>query len=241
MRSGRDLWRVAGKTLFGLVVFMAVLWGYAFASQQWALRTPLPEGAPRSGRCSIWFIGSSTIHKWTNMREIMSPWDARNRGVNGATLDEIDTRYRLDDRTAGTPAAVVFYIGENDIADGMTGSEAAQGVRVLVMHQRTKMPNTPAFVLGMKPSPTRWRFRAQQQAFDRTIQPMIAKMSGVRFVAAGDTLLIDGQPGAFYQDDGIHLNDAGYRRWGGFIRRELESAPTLRYLRDCQPSGGHSS
>lgn len=233
MRSARNLWRTAGKILFALAVFGGTVGGYAFVARQWALRSPLPNGSPPSDRCSIWFVGSSTVHKWIGMRAAMAPWDARNRGVDGATLAEVRTRFRLDDRAAGTPAAVVFYIGENDIAGGMTGREAANGMRLLVTRQRTRMPNTPVYVLGMKPSPERWRFRAEQQEYDRVVQSMIAGMRGARFLAAGDTLLIGGRPGAFYQDDGVHLNEAGYRRWGGFIRQQLESTPALRDHRGC--------
>jgi lysophospholipase L1-like esterase len=241
MPDPRHLLSVVGKSLFALVVFGIVVGGYAYGSWQWRLRTPLPGGTPRSGRCAIWFVGSSTIHKWRNMREVMAPWDARNRGINGATLAEVRARYRADDADVGTPAAVVFYIGENDIADGATGRDTAEGVAALIRVQHARMPTTPVYVVGMKPSPTRWRFRPEQQRFDHAIRAEIATMRNTRYLAAGDTLLVRGRPGGFYQQDGIHLNDEGYRRWGSFIRDQVEASPALRAAPACDARAGRSA
>ena len=46
----------------------------------------------------------------------------------------------------------------------------------------------------------------------------------IGFVDVAPSLLIGGRPGPYYVEDGIHLNEAGYRTWGGAVRRALDAA-----------------
>ena len=171
-------------------------------------RAPLPNGGV-DGPCTIWFVGSSTIHKWTTLRDDLRPWIAHNRGRDGALLTEI--AQRLDRDRGGTgPAAIVFYGGDNDVAGGLSPTQAVADLRTLIAVKRARYGTTPIIVLGLKPSPTRWDFRARQRSYDMGAERLAAGRVDMRFVDVFARFLVRGQPGPFYVEDGVHLNAAGY-------------------------------
>jgi lysophospholipase L1-like esterase len=231
--SGRlrtPLVATVAKSLLAAAVFVTTVGAYSFFADD--SRKPLPGGGIDPGGCTLWFIGSSSIHKWQRLGEDMAPWRAHNRGVNGAQLDQLRRRFARDDDPA-TPEAAIIYGGENDIAQGASATDVADQMIALVDEVRARGSHPPVFVVSMKPSPTRWRFRAEQQRYDALMRHALVPRAGVRFVAVGDTLLINGRPGPFYVDDGVHLNRAGYARWGGAIRRQVEAALPAAEVARC--------
>ena len=172
-------------------------------------RTPLPGGGVEDP-CTLWFIGSSTIHKWTSLDRDFRPWRVRNRGVNGAPLIEIDRRLRHEPG-GEHPAAIVFYGGDNDIAEGRSPERALDDLAKVIAAKRAVVGATPMIVLGLKPSPTRWNVRADQRAYDSGAKRLAKGGSDLAFAAVGDRFLVDGRPGPYYVADGVHLDAAGYR------------------------------
>lgn len=222
---------VAAKAALGVVIFSSALGAVTMISDRLALHRALPDAGGAQGRCAVWFVGSSSIHRWTNMAETMAPWNPHNRGVNGATLD--DVRHRFANETVTVPPeAFVLYIGENDIADGMRAEQVARGIAGLLDDQARVMPRTPAFVIAIKPSPTRWSSRPEQLRLNALMREVAARRR-VTFLDVGDDLLIDGRPGPFYRDDGIHLSDAGYKVWGRDIRIAFDRAMPHTVVRRC--------
>lgn len=202
----------AGKTLIAVMVFVSMLslW-YQFGG---AIRRmlPLPDSQGPGGACAIWVVGSSTVHKWTTMSQDMAPWIMQNRGVNGAYVDDVAARLSIE-KVVSHPGTVIVYIGENDIADGMTGDETASQVFGMARSIQRQNPNARLIVLGMKPSPTRWPARSEQLRFNARIVHLLKSLKNATFANFGDKFLIDGRPGPYYDKEGIHLNVEGYRIW----------------------------
>lgn len=220
------------KSLMAVFIFVTTVGAYSFFADD--SRQPLPGGGVDPGGCTLWFIGSSSIHKWQRLGGDMAPWHAHNRGVDGARLDQLRRRFARDDDPAA-PTATIIYGGENDIAQGARAGEAADQMIALVDEVHARAAQSAVFVVSIKPSPTRWRFRAEQQRYDALMQAALARRAGTRFVTADDALLVNGRPGPFYVADGVHLNPLGYARWGGVIRRQLEAALPAETVARCAP------
>jgi lysophospholipase L1-like esterase len=213
------------KLLFALTIFVAVLTGWMFGRNAErerffaeAAASPLPTAPVPLSRpgCSIWFIGSSSIANWRTMPEDMAPWEARNRGIGGATMREITQRFQ-NEPDGAKPAAIVYYAGENDIAFGGTTDRAITDLQAFVAAKRKRYGAMKVLILSLKPSPTRWDERPLQIEFNKRSQALVASQPDLAFLDIEKLLLVGGRPGPYYRDDGIHLNADGYRVWARAI------------------------
>jgi lysophospholipase L1-like esterase len=226
---------VAGKSLIGIAIFIAILGGwlsFVHVGNVREARSPLPEAGGNRQACMIWFVGSSSMHNWTSLERDMMPWDARNRGIGGATMDEITMRFG-NDAPGPVPRAIIYYAGENDIAFGTTAQQAIVKLGAFIEAKRRRMGRVPLLVISLKPSPTRWGQRPQQDAYNIAARRLADAQDDVDFVDIVPSLLIRGQPGPFYVEDGIHMNAAGYALWAAVIRAALPQALPARTLREC--------
>lgn len=224
-RDRQPIWAVIGKLCVALVVFGSVFGGWLFVVQS---RAEMPDAAARlpgggsTDRCAIWFIGSSSIHKWRTLGADMMPWNARNRGVNGARMPELLQMLRNEPRWS-RPRAIVYYAGENDIAKGATAADDIVNLRAFLAFRMRRWGDVPVIVVALKPSPTRWGNLPEQTLFNTAARTIAAQTQGVTFVDVVPSFLVAHRPGPFYVDDGIHLNAAGYARMTRAIRPALQS------------------
>ena len=208
------------KLLLGLVVFGVITWGGTTAQTYLKMHEPLPDAGGRQGRCVLWFVGSSSIYRWNELASDMAPWITHNRGVGGAFLPELRQRF-ANETVSVPPEAIIFYGGDNDIARGQNATDTADQFREFVMVKMAKMPRVPMLTLGVKPSPARWQLRNIQLAYDRAVRETAPTVPSLAFVDASHGLLVHGQPGPFFEPDGIHLSTAGYKVWARVIRQAL--------------------
>jgi hypothetical protein len=226
------------KILLGLTVFSAIVGGWLVLQHRVKMHTPLPDAEGPQGGCVLWFIGSSSIHRWVTLEQDMRPWISHNRGVEGAMLPELRQRF-ANEKVSARPDAMVFYVGNNDIADRKSAAETAAQFRQLVATEMAKMPGVPMFTISVKPSPTRWPLRDVQVAFDQHVRQLAMRLGNLIFVDASAGLLSDGRPGPFFLEDGVHLNPAGYRVWAGAIHDALVEhlpAPATQHCAKGRPT-----
>ncbi len=201
------VWPEWCKLLLAAFVFFTVLTSW-FAFQKWSERhAKLPPAA--GGSCSLWFVGSSTMHKWTTLPTDMAPWRAYNRGVNGATIQAVRQMF-ANEVSRERPRAIVLYLGDNDIADGLGTDTVVAELRGIIAIKRRLYGNTPTFVISIKPSPGRIAFAEQQRSYNRQAAGIASDASDIVFVDVARQFLVNGRPGDFYAPDGVHLNAAGY-------------------------------
>lgn len=213
--------KTAGKLGVAVLVFLTIMSG-AVLFQRWQARAVMVlPGVETSTRCSIWFIGSSTIHKWRTLRADMRPWDAHNRGIDGARIPDL-TNALGHEPPAHRPAAIVLYAGENDIARGGSSEKTIAALKDFLAVRTPALRGVPILLIGMKPSPGRWANRPEQLAFNRMARDIVASTPGMAFVDPAPMLLVSQRPGPFYVADGIHLNAAGYARLAAVIRPALQ-------------------
>ncbi len=190
------------------------------------VRAALPDDGGRQGSCAIWFIGSSSIHRWSSLAEDMAPWVAHNRGVDGATIRELTDLF-VHRAKAAAPQAIVFYGGDN-----------ATDLRAFLSAARQLEGRPPVFVLSLKPSPARWALRAEQAGFNRAAQAIAREDHAIDFIDVAPRMLADGKPGPYYVGDGVHMNPAGYAIWRTAILRTLADRLPRDVVRGCTRTRG---
>lgn len=213
------------KAAMGLLIFGITYASITILRPIVVSNRPLPSSDEFSGACSIWFIGSSTISRWSTLPHDLAPWKVNNRGVFGALAGEIATRFQADD-SQQSPEIIVLYVGDNDLANGARPISIKTDIVRFLTYTRRKMPSTRVVVLGVKPSPGRWPLRAEQLRLDELVRQEVSARSRTSFADVASSLLIAGKPGPYYVGDGIHLNPRGYRLLSEAVRRAIEmSAP----------------
>ncbi|SEN17520.1 Lysophospholipase L1 [Sphingomonas gellani] len=237
LKTRTPLWRravaIAGKLLVGLLVFVGIVTGWLWWEIEADRRAPLPDPALPQGTCALWFVGSSSMHKWITLTPDMRPWIAHNRGVNGAGINYLAGRFSAQDRATPAPSAIVLYGGENDIAVGTSVADTLNGVRRLIRLKTEMYGALPVFLLSIKPSPTRWRFLPQQTQLNAALRRMAANRADLHYVDIVPQMLVNGRPGPWYQADGIHLNRTGYRRWAKVLHGALAHDLPARTVARC--------
>jgi len=181
------------------------------------------QGFPRPG--VIVFTGSSSVRGWESLKDDMSPLPVINRGFGGSQLD--DAVYFANRIVIPyLPSRVVLYSGDNDIANGKSPETVAADFRAFVERLRGSIPGIPVYFLSVKPSIARWKHWENMRKTNDLIRDFCAKDSLLFYVDAASVLLgADGRPdAALFQEDGLHLNAAGYGKWTAVLK-PLLAAP----------------
>lgn len=172
---------------------------------------------------SVLFVGSSSIRLWQDLKADMAPLDAVQRGFGGAKIDDViyyaDRLFAAED-----PAAIVIFVGTNDVAPGATRqpTEMLGAFRRLIAAIRELHADVPVYYIAITPSPLRWEVWPVAKAANTLIADEAALLAGVAVIDTAQALLSGGEPDPrFYVLDGLHLSRAGYEAWRDIIRGRL--------------------
>lgn len=169
------------------------------------------QGLRKNG---VLFTGSSSIRMWTTLEEDMIGFPVINRGFGGATIPEV---LKFADRYlfAQEPRIVVFYCGENDIAEGASPEAVFNSFKAFTELLEMRLPGTRLVYLSMKPSTARWELWDKYRAGDELIKAFIDEKEWIEFMDTSLSMLE--KNGAVKTDifieDGLHMNAKGYAGW----------------------------
>jgi lysophospholipase L1-like esterase len=173
-----------------------------------------PQGA-------VLFVGSSSIRMWPTA-ESFPDLAVINRGFGGShASDAIHFANRIVLKYA--PRTIVFYAGDNDIADGKPPEQIAADFRKFAALVHAMLPQTRIVFLPIKPSVARWNRWPEMQAANALVEDFAATDPRITVVDTATSLLgTDGAPRReLYLDDGLHLNAAGYAVWTALVRDRI--------------------
>lgn len=227
-RFFRFFMRFAAPVLIGAVAFLPLRAGekdpdpHRFDEEitrflEWDRQNSVPRNAAL-------FAGSSSIRLW-NTAESFPQFPVINRGFGGAHIsdvlffmEKIVLPYR--------PAAIVFYAGDNDIADGKSAEKVLADFRRFVERVRQALPETRIVFLPIKPSLARWNFWPEMKKANGLIETYCAGDERLFYAdTAAPILAGGGKPGSeLFLEDGLHLSAAGYRLWSEALKPALEKA-----------------
>jgi lysophospholipase L1-like esterase len=180
---------------------------------------PQPRGATL-------FVGSSSIRLWKSLPKMLPDLTIVNRGFGGSTLLDL---YRYHDELVlpYRPAQLVIYSGENDIASGdVSAREVVRRFDRVFTAIRRELPDVPVVFISIKPSPSRRQYLPVIEEANALLKAYLSQYPHTSFVDVYTPMLnAEGQPRAeLFEEDQLHMNEAGYRLWaervGPFLMSE---------------------
>jgi lysophospholipase L1-like esterase len=171
----------------------------------------------------VLFVGSSSIRKWDDCTQIFAKYNALNRGIGGAVINDI-TYYLNDVVFPYQPKQIVLYVGENDLPNDMVTPDTVLN-RTIKLYQaiRAKLPNIPIVYISIKPSPSRDKFKEKAVASNALIKKFLAGEANTTFVNVYSLMLTkEGKlrPELFVADM-LHMNATGYAIWRKAVEPHL--------------------
>lgn len=170
----------------------------------------------------VLFVGSSSIRKWDNLTQVFAKYNALNRGIGGAVINDI-TFYLNDVVFPYQPRQIILYVGENDIVnDKLTADSVLNRTMVLYKTIRAKLPLTPIAYISIKPSPSRDKFRDKAIASNELIKKFLAGEPNTSFIDIFSKMLKEGQSRKeLFVNDMLHMNPTGYAIWERAVKPHL--------------------
>ena len=163
--------------------------------------------------------GSSTIRMWRRLPEISGREVVLNTGFGGSKAADLE-RYLFPLVLKFDPKRVFIYEGDNDLWAGVAPEEILASLDRIVTRIQLAVPNAKIYLIGAKPSPSRWAKKDLYQSFNQQLEKYSQRKEGVSFIDTWATLT-DSAGNArpeLYIKDQLHLNEDGYILWNGIFK-----------------------
>ena len=168
-------------------------------------------------RDAVLFMGSSSVRLWTSLAQDFSEIPVINRGFGGSQIFE-STHYAPYIAFPYAPKMIVMFAGTNDLSYGnRSPQQVLKDYQDFVAKIHEKLPNTRIVYLSISPTVQRWNNEGKVLETNYLINKFTldndAPTLKLSFIDTHSQLLtLDGGPSAnLLQEDGLHLNEAGYK------------------------------
>ena len=113
---------------------------------------------------------------------------------------------------------------DNDIAQGKTAEQVFADFKEFVTTVRGKLPGVRIDFIAIKPSIKRWGMVGTMREANRLISEYTRQEEGLGYIDIFAPMLgADGMPRKeLFVEDGLHLNDEGYRLWTKIVGGHLD-------------------
>ena len=180
----------------------------------WDSKNSFPEDA-------ILFVGSSSVRFWLTAAAFPGK-PIINRGFGGSELSDVIYFYEQVIKPYA-PAKIFLYAGDNDIERGKTADQVFEDYKELVGLLRSDLPDSELIFISIKPSKQRWEKWPIMVEANSMVREYAARDPNLGFADLATVLLDDnGRPGDVFVDDGLHLNERGYRLWQQALAQYLD-------------------
>lgn len=173
---------------------------------------------PKDG---LLFVGSSSVRGW-DLAKHFPDLPVINQGFGGSQMaDSVYYAQRII--LPYRPRVVIVYAGDNDVSAGKSPQQVMEDYKKLVAKIHGDLPTTKVVFLAIKPSLKRWALVEKMRDANRLVLEETTKDDRLTFVDI-DTPMIgaDGRPRPeLFADDGLHLNERGYRLWSELLLPHL--------------------
>ncbi|MEI6712225.1 MAG: GDSL-type esterase/lipase family protein [Verrucomicrobiota bacterium] len=179
----------------------------------WAKDVEKDQGA-------VVFLGDSITQGWGNdFRKAFPGMKLANRGISADTTRGMLIRLE-EDVLSLNPSTIVLLLGTNDIEEGIAPDAIGRNFAAIIKSIKTRLPKVPIVLCRMFPSSAQKKrpadtIRAVNALYEATVKgdPQITVVDTWTLFAnpEGDAI------GEWFPDM-LHLNPAGYERWGAALR-----------------------
>ena len=185
-----------------------------------AVEKRLAAESPRPG--GVFFVGSSSIVQW-DLKKWFPEKGYVNVGFGGSVIAD-STHFAPRIVTPFKPGTVVFYAGDNDIAQNRKAEQVDADFRAFVAAVRKDNPACRVLYLPVKPSVARWKKFDEQTKANALVRAFCEKEAGLVYVdIVAPMLRPDGTPDPdLFVKDGLHLSPKGYEIWTASVGRVLK-------------------
>jgi lysophospholipase L1-like esterase len=161
---------------------------------------------------------------WKSLENDISPISVLNRGFGGSTIPEV-TYYADRIILPHQPKILVFYCGENDLANDDAKSKLAlKSFKKFYTYMKKNLPETEVFFIAIKPSVKRWNYWNKMNEANSKIKKFVDRKDNYYFVDTASKMLDEN--GIVLQDifikDNLHMNAKGYEIWTNTLKPILE-------------------
>lgn len=172
------------------------------------------------------FYGSSSIRMWETLGKDFEGFKPVNLGFGGSTLAACVWFF---ERIMGPyhPKRLVVYAGDNDLGDGRHPEEVFIFFQQLMVKIQKKFGNLPCYFISLKPSPSRSYLLDSFKYINQLAQKEITQNQPCwRYIDVFSQMIDQaGKPRAeYYTQDGLHMNEAGYRLWTVIVKQQLSES-----------------
>jgi lysophospholipase L1-like esterase len=168
----------------------------------------------------ILFVGSSSIVMWKTLERDMAPLVVLNRGFGGSEIGHVN--YWFDRVVAPYhPRAIVFYAGENDVADGISVEIIVADFDAFMARKSAELGGIPVYFISLKPSVARFEQYALQTKVNEAIRARSSQRTDLHFIDIVAPMLQDGKPKDLFQSDNLHMTEKGYEIWTQAVKTAL--------------------
>lgn len=162
----------------------------------------------------IVFTGSSSIRRWTRLKEDFPDLPVVNRGFGGAFSNDLIVYFETL-VARHEPKLLVTYSGGNDLNGKLDVDEAFADYTKFLGMTHDRFPKTHIILTSVKIAPRRVVEIPQVNALNQRLEAWCSGKDWMRFVDS-TSYLADPQdapiPG-YFSDDNLHLSEAGYAKW----------------------------
>jgi lysophospholipase L1-like esterase len=161
----------------------------------------------------IIFVGSSSIRLW-DLEKSFPGKKYVNHGFGGSVI--ADSTYYFDQLVGKfKPRLVVFYAGDNDIANGKSPEDVLKDFQEFAEKFKKELPKANLLYISIKPSIARWKLADKAREANKLIEGYGNRQPNFHFLDVWPVMLgEDGQPRKdFFLEDDLHMNEAGYAEW----------------------------
>lgn len=210
-------------SLFVLIVAVQPPAADPYAKWEKAIATiekRLEAHPPKTG--SVFFVGSSSIVKW-DLKKSFPDKDYVKVGFGGSTIPD-STHFAPRILAPYKPTTIVFYAGDNDIAQKHTPEQVRDDFRTFVATARKSNPSCRILFIPIKPSVARWKQVETQSKANALVRELCRADKRLQYVDIVPLMLgADGKPDPnLFVKDGLHLSATGYELWTAALNKALK-------------------
>jgi len=218
--------RIRNLLVVVLVIALAPLRTLTLAQQdKWAKEMAAFEEQDKKDPAigGIVFVGSSSIRLW-DLEKSFPEMPVLNRGFGGSEIpDSVSHADLLVIRHK--PRTVIFYAGDNDIANKRTPQQVFDDYKAFVTRVRAALPDTRIAFIGIKPSIQRWALIGSIRAANALVRKYAETDDHLGYIDVdGPMLGWDEKPRKeLFIADGLHMTPKGYEVWTALVRPFLSA------------------
>jgi len=163
--------------------------------------------------CDVLIFGSSSINMWNNIYEDLAPLTVIRRSYGGATIRDMIYNYDIIAR-GYHPKSIVLYV-ENDIVADISVGDIYDLFRVFTAKIRRDYPDTPFYILSIKPSPSRESLLKRTVMLNSLLEDYANTAKNVHYIDITQGMYdnVGNIRKDIFLDDMLHMNSAGYDLW----------------------------